>query len=909
MAKIIIDNKEYDANPSKNLLETCLSLGFDLPYFCWHPAMDSVGACRQCAVKKYKDDKDEKGKIVMSCLEPVQEGDRVSIYDKEVVEFRAGVIEWLMTNHPHDCPVCDEGGECHLQDMTVMTGHSYRRFDFKKRTYVNQNLGPFIHHEMNRCIQCYRCERFYKDYAGGEDFGAFAAHNNVYFGRAEEGTLENEFSGNLVEVCPTGVFTDKTLRKHYTRKWDLTNAPSICTHCGLGCNIITGERYGSIRRVLSRYNGEVNGYFICDRGRFGYEFMNSDKRIKKPVIKNKETKQLTLDSLTQHVADVVSNSKGVIGIGSPRASLESNYLLQKLVGKNNFCSGISNQEQILLNEIVNIIKNGSARTPSLKGIEKADAILILGEDLTNSAPMMALAVRQAVRKKGKEIAQGVKIPEWHEYAVKEVAQKEGNPLYITSLRSTKLDKIAKNFFHASPDQISKLGFSIANIIDSNSPHKVVKSDKASGNDAKQNQLASAIASDLLNAKHPLIISGTSCGSESVIHAAANISWALKKKGKNAEISFTVPEANSIGVTMLSGRGLGDTIENKSDSDTLIILENDLYRRDPEEKIDSFLSKFKEIIVLDSLENPTTNKANVVIPVGAFAETDGTFINNECRAQRYYQAYSPDDLFILESWKYLGNILNTIGKEESSSSYNFYDCLSEISSTIDEFKEIKNIAPPPEFREAGQKIPREPHRFSGRTAMRANINVSEPKPPLDSDSPMSFTMEGYRGLPPSPLIPFFWSPGWNSAQSINKFQIEVGGPLHGGDPGKRIFEPKENAEVNYFTDIPERADMSRKHEDFLIVPINFIFGSGELSSLSPSVAQRIPKPYIFMNPVDIEKHNVHSDSIRLEVGSIEIELPVKEDSSIPEGIIGLPVGFSDMEYVELPAMGKISGAKR
>src|SRR5690349_5098350 len=143
MATIYIDNKAYEVKTGKNLLETCLTLGFDLPYFCWHPSLGSVGACRQCAVKVYKDENDQKGRLIMSCMEPVANNQRISIKDEEAVEFREGVIEWLMTNHPHDCAVCDEGGSCHLQDMTVMTGHNYRRFKFKKRTHVNQDLGPF----------------------------------------------------------------------------------------------------------------------------------------------------------------------------------------------------------------------------------------------------------------------------------------------------------------------------------------------------------------------------------------------------------------------------------------------------------------------------------------------------------------------------------------------------------------------------------------------------------------------------------------------------------------------------------------------------------------------------------------------------------------------------------------------
>jgi NADH-quinone oxidoreductase subunit G len=262
VATIYIDDVTYEVEAGDNLLHAALTLKLDLPYFCWHPAMNSVGACRQCAVIQYKDEKDNKGRLVMACMTEITEGARFSIKTQEAEEFRASVIEWLMLNHPHDCPVCDEGGECHLQDMTVMTGHNYRRTRFPKRTYNNQYLGPFINHEMNRCIQCYRCVRFYNDLADGSDFGVFRAHDEVYFGRSQEGVLENEFSGNLVEVCPTGVFTDKSLRRHYTRKWDLQTAPSICINCSIGCNTIPGERYGELRRIRNRYNLNVNGYFL-----------------------------------------------------------------------------------------------------------------------------------------------------------------------------------------------------------------------------------------------------------------------------------------------------------------------------------------------------------------------------------------------------------------------------------------------------------------------------------------------------------------------------------------------------------------------------------------------------------------------------------------------------------------------
>ncbi len=563
MVKITIDGKYYEVNPGKNLLETCLSLGIDIPHFCFHPALGSVGACRLCAVKKFRDKDDTKGRIVMSCMEPVTEGLIVSVEDTEAKEFRASVLESLMTNHPHDCPVCDEGGECHLQDMTVMTGHNYRRFDFPKRTYNNQELGPFISHEMNRCIQCYRCVRFYREYAGGKDLNVFASRNHVYFGRFEDGPLENEFSGNLVEVCPTGVFTDKTLKRHFTRKWDLSNAPSVCVHCSAGCNIIVSESYGSLRRIMNRYNGAVNGYFICDRGRFGYEFVNDEKRIKTVQIRSgKDAKPESADNekLYLSLAQSLSDEKKIVGIGSPRASLESNYALMSLAGRDNFYHGISEKEFHLNKIISEYLSKSAVHTPSLKQIEKADVVLVLGEDLTNTAPMMALALRQAVRNLPNEEAKEKAIPLWNDAPVRELAQDVKSPLFIATQYTDFLDEIAERKFRGTNNDIAKLGFAITKKIDNNAPD--IKTDNID-----IDALAGEIAYSLKNAKNPLIISGISCGDGSIVYAALNITTALLSEGSDVMLSMVLPECNSMGLSMLPGKSFEDIVlsyENRSD---------------------------------------------------------------------------------------------------------------------------------------------------------------------------------------------------------------------------------------------------------------------------------------------------------------------------------------------------------
>jgi NADH-quinone oxidoreductase subunit G len=889
MPTIHIDNKPYEVKAGKNLLETCLSLGFDLPYFCWHPALGSVGACRQCAVKVYKDEDDKKGRLIMSCMEPVNDKQRISIADPEATEFRANVVEWLMTNHPHDCAVCDEGGSCHLQDMTVMTGHAYRRFRYNKRTYRNQDLGPFINHEMNRCIQCYRCVRFYRDYAGGRDLDAFASKNNVYFGRAEDGTLESEFSGNLAEVCPTGVFTDKTLKQHYTRKWDLTMAPSVCQHCSLGCNTIAGERYGELRVINNRYNGEVNGYFLCDRGRFGYEFTNAPDRIRQPFIGQQSADHATA---LHEVAQTIKQGK-VIGVGSPRASLQSNFALKTLVGEDCFYHGVSDNEHDLAELVIKILKEGPARTPSLREVEKADAVFILGEDLTNTAPMLALAVRQAVRQQPMKQVAKAHIPSWHDAAARELIQDNKGPLFIATVSTTKLDDVATQTYRAAPDDIARIGFAVANLLDATVP-------PVSNLSKEAQQLAAQIAKALSEAERPVIISGASCESQSVIKAAANIVWALQKKTPNAGIVLTLPECNSLGLAMMGGHRLDSAFDAvlNGHADTVIIMENDLYRHGKTDVVNDFLMKSRRVIVFDHTSHATVNKAHIVMPAGTFAESDGTLVNNEGRAQRFFQVFEATDV-IQESWRWILQIAALTGNQKIMAWRNFEDLTNAMAQEEPLLAGVDRVTPPAAYRIAGQKIPREPHRYSGRTAMLANINVSEPRPPVDPDSPLSYTMEGFKGLPPSSLIPFFWSPGWNSVQSVNKYQDETGAALRGGDPGLRLIEPHVNGRAPYFTQVPEIFTPMKDH--FWTVPLHHIFGSEELSVRGAAIAKRTPQSYVMINADDAAQLKLAEGQVfDFEIDGQPYSLPVTISKAIPKGVAGLPYGLPGLPFVELPA---------
>jgi NADH-quinone oxidoreductase subunit G len=905
MPTIFIDGKPVEIKGDEHLLEALIEQGLSVPYFCWHPALGSVGACRQCAVTQYKDEHDTQGRIVMSCMTPAVDGMRIAIDDPASKAFRASVIEWMMTNHPHDCPVCDEGGECHLQDMTVMTGHSYRRYRFPKKTYTNQDLGPLVNHEMNRCIECYRCVRYYRDFAGGTDLNVFGSHNHVYFGRHEDGTLESEFSGNLVEVCPTGVFTDKTLKKHFTRRWDYTTAPSVCTHCSLGCNITPGERYGELRRIRNRYNGTVNGYFLCDRGRYGYEFVNEPRRPKQPMVRvsgdgqEAQFREVTREEAMRMLGTLVRDSGPVIGIGSPRASLEANFALRLLVGAEHFYLGLSKDENSLMAASLEAVLTGPARQPSLGEIPRHDAVFVLGEDLTNVAPLAALHVRQTVHNRPRARARALGIPDWNVLPVSRVVDGERGPLHIATPYGGKLDDIATSTFRAAPADLSRLGYAVARAIDPEAPDPGPVPEETQA-------LAARIATDLLEAERPLVISGPSCDSVDVIRAAANVAWALCRRGKStAGLFYTAHECNSVGLEMMGGGHLEDAAQTILDgrARAVIVLENDLYRRADARLVDAMLGRAETVVVVDHTMTPTAVRADVVLPAATFAESAGTLINNVGSAQRFIEVLRPEGE-ITESWRWLRRINTAAGRSSVTQWVDLDSFLQHLVQELPVFARIVNVAPPASFRVGGRKIPRQSHRYSGRTAMKANISVSEGAVAQDLDSPMAFTMEGFPRMTPARLMASFWTPGWNSAQAITRFQEEVNGPLEGGDPGIRLIEPAEHADRQYYA--PPGA-AAKRSSTLLAIERLHVFGSEELSQRAPGIAALAPAPYVLLNADDAAAAGLAVGDMAEVVldGQEPLRLPVACEPGIARGVVALPRGLAALPFVPLPSPAVIT----
>ncbi|HEY9545456.1 MAG TPA: molybdopterin-dependent oxidoreductase, partial [Solimonas sp.] len=554
---------------------------------------------------------------------------------------------------------------------------------------------------------------------------------------------------------PTGVFTDKTHSERYTRKWDMQYSPSVCASCSVGCNVSPGERYGEIRRIENRYHGDLNGYFLCDRGRFGYGYTNLKDRPRRALVNGQSAAG---DVALAAARTAINGANKTIAIGSPRASVEANYALRELVGAANFHDGHGVAEGALVKLALAIVRDGPVRASTITEIESADAVLVLGEDVTATAPRIALALRQAARGKSQALAAEKKVAEWQAIALADLLQRDRYPVFVASVDATRLDDIAQQTLRAAPEDLARLGFAVAHALDASSP-------AVNGLDARTAELAKSIADALAKASKPLIVSGTGAGSAAVMQAAANIAWALKAKTADTGLVLTLPEANSFGLAMLDPQPLSAALAalESGDADTLVVLENDLERRAPKAALEAALKNVKNLIVIDHSASATTARAQVVLPAATVFEGDGTLINYEGRAQRHFQVFDPTyydaSIGLVESWRWLADL-------EGASGWKILDDVTvACAQAVPALAGIVSAAPNAAFRIDGMKIAREPHRYSGRTAMRANQSVHEPRQPQDADTALSFSMEGYNGVGspdrPGALLPYAWAPGWNS----------------------------------------------------------------------------------------------------------------------------------------------------
>ncbi len=395
LVTITIDGKQYQAPKGKLLLEFCAEVGIDIPNFCYYPDLTSQAACRMCLVRVEKIPK-----LATACTVTIMDGMVVTASSEEVIEARKGMLDFILGNHPLDCPVCDKGGQCELQDMAFEHGALYADYDVKKNNKDERRLSPFIAYDEQRCVKCYRCVRVC------EDWMDVHALTKIFRGTKEViGFYGNDLSceqcGNCVEVCPVGALLSVDSR-FKSRPWDMKEQQTTCTFCADGCQLNLGVRGENYVRAASKDMKGINGEFLCVKGRYGSAFISSPERLKTPLIKkNGELVPATWDEALKFAAErmkAVTAAHGgasVALVGSPRITNEANFALARL----GHALGSPHVAHFRNQELGDFYAHLSAPVATHEDIKQATTVLMLGGDATEDSPLAGFAVRAAKRKK------------------------------------------------------------------------------------------------------------------------------------------------------------------------------------------------------------------------------------------------------------------------------------------------------------------------------------------------------------------------------------------------------------------------------------------------------------------------------------------------------------------------------
>jgi NADH-quinone oxidoreductase subunit G len=629
MPRLTIDGRTVEVPKGTKVIDAAEQLGIMIPRFCYLKSLGAVGACRMCAVKFLEG---HKKALDMSCMVDARDGMVVSTDHPDAVAFRAQVIEWLMLDHPHDCPVCDEGGHCLLQDTTVSGGHSLRNYRGPKRTYENQYLGPLIEHEMNRCIHCYRCVRFYREYAGGADFGTFGIAGRVTYQRFEPGRLESPFSGNLGEICPTGTLTDKPSR-YRARRWDLERKPSICTHCSLGCNTLPGVRYREVLRVESRFNEAVNGDFLCDRGRYGFGYASMDGRPRTALVdgqpvSSEEGATAAMDRLKAVIA--AHGPESVAVHASSRCTLEDMLAARRLTS----ALGVSAPSFFLTEDERTGCLNAAASLDAdlawnMEQVRRADMVLVLGADPLNETPMAALAIRQAAR------------------AGATVAVLDPRPVDLPC-ETVKLP-VRRSLMPAALAALIGRAFTEADIQGESLAFWRELQSITKGRTEAFTELSAeldAVAHALARAERPVVVCSTTAMPPQWTTLAASVARLLRREGteERAEVRSGVccllPRADSLGAALLAG-GDGVSLEGRllpgdegQGVKALVCVGADPLGEYPGvQAVEEAVGGLDLLVCMDCAPSVTWSKAQVALPMNTIFETGGCLVDNHGLLQR------------------------------------------------------------------------------------------------------------------------------------------------------------------------------------------------------------------------------------------------------------------------------------
>jgi NADH-quinone oxidoreductase subunit G len=611
LVKVTINNQEFEVEKGARLIDVCREKGFAIPSFCYYSDLALQASCRMCLVRIEK-----MPKLQTSCTITCADGMVVTTQSEEIEKAQRGMVEFLLANHPLDCPVCDRGGECELQEMVFDWGQLEERFTERKNYYPEKFLSPIVANDPQRCILCKRCTRVCDEWMGEDaiEAGGRGAHTVI---GTYGGWLNCSQCGNCIEVCPTGTLLDATYR-HQTRPWELSRTTSTCTFCSDGCQLSVGSRAGEVMRVVARdrYVNGHNGEFLCIKGRFAHPFVNHEERIRTPLIRYKKGGKLipaTWDDAVKFAARRLREVMDAHGgqsvgvVGSPRLTNESNWAMLR------FAREVAGTDKYTATEAFSLVpffEHLGAPLATHRDIRYARTILLVGGEPEELQPLTGRAVRQAVRNGGAK-------------------------LVIFNSTPIRLKEQAAQFVHLRPG--SEDAAVLALLSPGDAPDAAGKLGVEADELSRAAQLVGETDGDVV------VMFGGELSAEAQA-ALAGLPAAFGEREGRRFLFHPLPLFNnSVGVHdlgLMSGAMNPLELLDAAGGEVRAMYVAGSFLPTHLEGRAAALAKLDLLVVQELFHTETTAQADVVFPAASFAEVDGTFTNNGGLVQRVRQSISP-----------------------------------------------------------------------------------------------------------------------------------------------------------------------------------------------------------------------------------------------------------------------------
>ena len=676
MINIEIDGNQVEAERGSMVIDAAHKAGMYIPHFCYHKKLSIAANCRMCLVEIEK-----APKPLPACATPVAEGMKVLTRSEMAIKAQNGVMEFLLINHPLDCPICDQGGECQLQDLAVGYGGGASRYQESKRSVAQKDIGPLVSTaEMNRCIHCTRCVRFGQEIAGIMELGMAFRGEHAEIMSFVDSTVDSELSGNMIDLCPVGALTSKPFR-YTARNWEMSQRKSISPHDGLGANLSVQVKGGKVLRVVPAENEAINECWLSDKDRFSYEGLNSPERLTMPMIKQGgEWIEVEWQAALEYVANglrQITNAAGaeqIAALATPHSTLEELYLLQKLmrgVGSSNVDFRLRQSDFSADGKQLGAPWLGMP----IADISACDRYLVVGSFLRKDHPLLAQRVRQAVKK-------GAQVNIVHA-SDDELLMPVANKAVVTP--SDMLALLAQILKALAVEKSATLSAEYQKIVESIEP----------------SEQARAIAHSLAGGERIAVLLGNFAQQHP---QAAQINMLAEQIAElcGAKFGFLGEAANSVGGYLAGcvpfadgavGMNAAQLLATPRKAYILLNVEPELDMHDPQQAM-AAMHAADMVVAMSAYKHQATDYADVLLPIAPFTETSGTFVNTEGRVQSFRGSVKPLGE-ARPAWKVLrvlGNLLDVSGFDYDNSESVRDELISGLNVADKLGNSIKGVAP-------------------------------------------------------------------------------------------------------------------------------------------------------------------------------------------------------------------------